>query len=59
MSGRPLESAVRSGRTLDALNLRAGDRVFIPRRSDLVRTAQMLSILATIPVAVYTLIKIF
>ena len=59
MSGRTLETAVRSGRTLDALNLRAGDRVFIPRGSDLTRTVQTLSILATIPVAIFTLIKIF
>lgn len=59
MSGRTLESAVRSGRTLDALNLRAGDRVFVPRRSDFTKTVQTLSILATIPVAIYTIIKIF
>jgi protein involved in polysaccharide export with SLBB domain len=59
MSGRTLETAVRSGRTLDALNLRAGDRVFIPRGSDFTRTVQTLSILATIPVAIFTLIKIF
>jgi protein involved in polysaccharide export with SLBB domain len=58
LSGRILENAVRSGRTLDALNLRAGDGVFVPRRSDFVRTVQILGILATIPVTVYTIIRL-
>jgi polysaccharide export outer membrane protein len=58
LSGRTLENAVRSGRTLDALNLRAGDEVFVPRRHDFARTAQILGILATIPVTVYTIIKL-
>lgn len=59
LSGRSLEDAFGSGRSLDALNLRAGDRVFVPRKGDFVRTAQILGIIATIPVALYSLTQIF
>ncbi len=36
LHGFTLENAVRSGRTFDALNLRAGDRLYIPRQARLV-----------------------
>ena len=58
MRGRKLDTAVRAGRTLDALNLRAGDRVFIPRRNDFERTARIAGLLLTIPVAIYALTQI-
>jgi polysaccharide export outer membrane protein len=58
LTGRPLERAVRSGHSLDALNLRAGDRVYIPRRPDFTRTAQVITILLSIPIAIYGITQI-
>jgi hypothetical protein len=58
LRGRKLDTAVRSGRTLDALNLRAGDRLFIPRRNDFERTARIAGILLSIPIAIYALTQI-
>jgi polysaccharide export outer membrane protein len=58
LSGRPLERLVRGGRSLDVLNLRAGDRVYVPKRPDSVRTLQLVGMLLTIPIAIYTLTQI-
>ena len=58
LSGRALEHEVRRGRSLDALNLRAGDRVYVPRRPDFTRTAQVITLLLSIPIAIYALTQI-
>jgi protein involved in polysaccharide export with SLBB domain len=58
LGGRDLEHAVRRGRSLDALNLRAGDQVYIPRRPDFTRTAQVITLLLSIPIAIYALTQI-
>ncbi len=57
-SDQALQQALGRGVTLDQLNLRAGDRVFVPGRGDFERTARILGIIVTIPVAVYTLTRI-
>ena len=59
LSGRVLENAVRAGRTFDALNLRAGDRVYIPRKGSFAMTVQTLAILMTIPITIYSATRIF
>ena len=58
LSGQELERSVRRGRSLDALNLRAGDRVWIARRPDFTRTAQVITLLLSIPIAIYALTQI-
>ena len=58
MSGRTLETAVRSGRTFDALNLRAGDRIFIPKKGDLERTVRIIAVILTIPISIYAITQI-
>jgi protein involved in polysaccharide export with SLBB domain len=59
LSGRDLERAVRRGRSLDALNLRAGDQVYIPRRAGFTRAAEVITLLASVTTAIYALIHIF
>lgn len=59
MSGHVLEVAVRGGRTFDGMNLRAGDRIFVPRRRNWNNAVQTVAILLTIPITVYTLVQIF
>jgi protein involved in polysaccharide export with SLBB domain len=58
LSGPDLEHAVRRGRSLDGLNLRAGDRVWVARRPDFTRTAQVITLLLSIPLAIYALTQI-
>ena len=58
LRGPDLEQAVRRGRSLDALNLRAGDRVWVARRPDFTRTAQVITLLLSIPIAIYALTQI-
>lgn len=58
-SGEPLQQALGRGYSLDQLNLRAGDRVLVPERGDTERTVRILGVLVTIPVAVFTLTRIF
>ena len=55
-SGAPLQEALGRGYSLDQLNLRAGDRLLVPSHGDTFRTV---SLLVTIPVAIYTLLHIF
>lgn len=55
-SGAPLQEALGRGYSLDRLNLRAGDRLLVPSRGDTFRTV---SLLVTLPVALYTLSRIF
>jgi protein involved in polysaccharide export with SLBB domain len=61
LDGRALQQAMTEGRTLDEMNLQAGDRFIVPERShgtaeDAVR---IVAIVLGIPVTVYTLTKIF
>lgn len=58
-SGQPLQEAVGRGYSLDQLSLRAGDRVLIPTRGDAERTWRILGIAVSLPVAVYTMTRIF
>jgi protein involved in polysaccharide export with SLBB domain len=59
MSGYVLENAVRAGRTFDALNLRAGDRLYVPRRRNWNNAVQTMAILLTIPITIYTITQIW
>jgi hypothetical protein len=58
--GDPLQQAIIEGRTLDQLNLRAGDRIFVPGGSGgglgWLRTV---SVLVAIPVSIAALVRIF
>ena len=59
--GDALRQAITDGRTLDEMNLRAGDQVIVPSQSrtssyELVRTA---GILLGIPLTIYSLTKVF
>jgi hypothetical protein len=56
--GAALQRALAQGYSLDQLNLRAGDRVFVPGGGDAVRTLQILSIVITIPAAIFTLTRL-
>lgn len=59
--GEMLQAALAQGRTLDEMNLRAGDQFFVPLRgrSGTFEIARTVSILLTIPVTIYTLTRIF
>lgn len=57
--GRSLERALGRGATLDQLSMQAGDRVFVPGHGDFERTARILGVLVSIPVAVFTLTRLF
>jgi len=56
--GSALLDAMGRGYSLDQLNLRAGDRVLVPARSDFGKTAGIIGALMAIPVAIYTITKI-
>ena len=59
--GEQLQQAIAQGRTLDALNLQAGDRIVVPEKGTAAgaqSTVQVISLLVTLPVAIYGLIKI-
>ncbi len=61
--GKPLQAAMVGGRTLDELNLRAGDRIFIPQRGaglggpDAILRA--LGLALALPLAIAGLVQIF
>jgi hypothetical protein len=57
--GQPLQEAIGRGYSLDQLSLRAGDRLVVPARGDSERTWRILGVLVTIPVAIYTMTRIF
>lgn len=59
--GQALQHAIAEGRTLDQLNLRAGDRMFVPRqgRRDAEQVVRILGILVTLPAAIYGLTRVF
>jgi polysaccharide export outer membrane protein len=58
-SGPSLQEALGRGYSVDRLNLRAGDRLYIPARKDSERSLRMLGLLLSVPVAVYGLSKVF
>jgi protein involved in polysaccharide export with SLBB domain len=59
--GPMLQLAMAEGRTLDEMNLRAGDQFVVPggRRADPYGTVRTISLLLGIPVTIYTLTRIF
>jgi len=56
--GEMLRQALGRGSSIDQLNLRAGDRVFVPARGDPEHALRVLGILLALPVAVYTITRI-
>jgi len=56
--GAPLQQALSRGVSFDYLNLRAGDRLFVPARGDPDRAFRIIGLLVTIPVALYTITRI-
>jgi len=58
-SGEPLQQALARGSSLDQLNLRAGDRLLVPARGDTERSLRIFSIAVTLPIAIYSLTRIF
>ncbi len=61
--GKPLQAAMVGGRTLDELNLRAGDRIFIPQRGagrgDPYSIVRTLGFALALPLTIAALIEIF
>ena len=57
-TGELLRQALGRGYSIDQLNLRAGDRVFVPARGDGDRAMRLLGILLAVPVAVYSITRI-
>ena len=61
-SEAPLQEAIAAGRTVEQLNLRAGDQVVVPRRGTGFfneSTLRTISILLAIPAAIYGLTQLF
>jgi len=66
-SGKPLwrgsllQRALTEGRTLDEMNLRAGDQFVVPggKHADTYATVRTVSVLLSIPITIYTLTRIF
>jgi protein involved in polysaccharide export with SLBB domain len=56
--GELLREALGRGYSLDQLNLRAGDRVFVPTRGDAERTFRILGLLVTTSLAILTINRI-
>ena len=61
--GDRLQQAMIEGRTLDQLNVRAGDRIFIPQRTGglggVQGTISTLTLLLSIPLTIFALVSIF
>jgi len=59
--GTVLQRGMTEGRTLDDMNLRAGDQFFVPSggRGSAYETVRTVGILLTIPITIYTLTRIF
>jgi hypothetical protein len=55
-----LQLAMADGRTLDEMNLRAGDQFVVPggKRSDTYATVRTVSLLLSIPITIYTLTRV-
>ncbi len=59
--GRTLQQAIADGRTLDQLSLQAGDRIGVPAKGSWFTesTVRVVTLLLTVPVAVYGLTRLF
>jgi len=57
--GDPLQRAIAAGRTLDDMNLRAGDQFVVPERRAVADAVRTIGIALTIPVTILTLISLF
>lgn len=58
-SGPALQAALGRGESLDQLNLRPGDRVFVPGRGDSERSVRILGIVLGIPLTIVGLTRLF
>lgn len=58
-TGDRLQAAVAEGATVDALGLRAGDQIVVPRGRDTDATVRLLSVLISIPIAIYGIKELF
>ena len=55
--GEKLQAAIASGATVDALGLRAGDGIDVPKARDAESTVRIIGVLVTIPIAVCVVTK--
>ena len=58
-SGPALQAALGRGESLDQLNLRPGDRVFVPGRGDSERSVRLVGLILGIPLTVVGLTRLF
>lgn len=60
-SDQMMQQALAEGRTIDQLNLRAGDQIVLPRKGTgfTEGTVRTISMILAIPVAIYGLVKLF
>lgn len=60
-SGEALQTAVSQGRTIDQLNLQAGDAVVVPRRAGVFgeSTWRTIGIILSVPAAIYGVVRLF
>jgi hypothetical protein len=58
--GELLQTATNQGRTVDQMNLRAGDQIVVAKqtRHDFERTARIIGMLVTIPITIFGLVNI-
>jgi polysaccharide export outer membrane protein len=59
MNGRQLQTALGQGYSLDRLNMRPGDRVYVPQRADSERTLRIVGLILSVPVGILALTKVF
>ena len=59
MNGRQLQAAMGQGYSLDRLNMRPGDRIFVPQRADSERTLRIVGLILSVPVGILALTKVF
>jgi polysaccharide biosynthesis/export protein len=58
ITGSDFQDAVSRGMTIDALGLRAGDRIVVPKQNDTERTVRIIGILVTLPIAIYGITRL-
>jgi len=56
--GNTFQDAFARGMTIEALGLRTGDRIIVPKQGDSERTVRIVSLLVAIPVAVFTVTRL-
>jgi polysaccharide export outer membrane protein len=59
MNGRELQAAMGQGYSLDRLNMRPGDRVFVPPRADSERTFRIIGMILSVPVGILAITRVF